>query len=592
MRFLTLLLLGLATPALAQLPGQTAGQISVRTPLTARGGSAGRTLADKLGDTLSVLDFGAKCDGATDDSAAITAAMASRRRIAVPSGMVLQRRQHRAGGDHRRVRGPGPDPDQRRQSARADRDANVGATGGLRARGNVVQAFDSDLSHVPLGIEVRITGAGTLGQPATGYQFTNEASPVYIVMYNESGWNQSTGTSVAGRTGFAEVNLNLTQNGAGDAFALFSNVTVSGPNKAGATSFLANPAASLFAGQIFAGHAGVYLQGLGDLNLNDNGFDVAAIGSTINLGRTVPSAALGTTWIGYRVQSSGGAAADAAFSAAGAFKVLLDAVDAPTAPVAAAVAGQRYYANASQPSSVPFPGTIVLGTEYMDYSAANGWELVTANGALSFGTASNRLSAGAGQTNTGIGSTALGGYSSVSGTYATALGGAHQATGNASTLMGQQAGDHGQTGATCHASGSFPGGAQGSAQSCEYTLRAVSAVTTGVRLTADGLAPSPSNCVAVQANTAFAVEVSVMARDTTQPGVWARFSVVGGVLERDAAGPNWSGPAPTLIGAGAGASAALAVAADAANGCLAATFSAPNTDTWHVVATVRTTEVQ
>ena len=52
---------------------------------------------------------------------------------------------------------------------------------------NVVQAFNGDMSHVPVAVEARITGANTLGQPTNSYVFTNEASPVYVTMYNESG---------------------------------------------------------------------------------------------------------------------------------------------------------------------------------------------------------------------------------------------------------------------------------------------------------------------------------------------------------------------------------------------------------------------
>ncbi len=555
---------------------------------------ATRTLAQLMADTVSVLDFGAKCDGQTDDSSAITAAMATSLRIAIPSGMTCYGASISQAGISSVFVGPGQiktsDGNLRgpivTQMSRPP--ARVGTP-------NIVQAFNGDLSHVPLAIEARITGAATLGQPTTSYVFTNEASPIYVSLYNESGWNQGTGGSApgVGRTGFGEVNLDLTQNGQGDASGLFESITLSGPNKTGATSFLANPAASMLSGAVVAEHAGVYLQGLGDIDLNDNGNDVAAIGSVINLGRTVGTGALGATWIGYRVQSNGSAASDAAFSAAGSYKMLLDAVDAPSAPVVAAVAGQRYYANASQPSPVPFPSSIKLGTEYMDYSTANGWEWVTANGSLSFGTVNNRLSAGTSETNTGIASTALGSGHAVSGTYATALGGYHIATAANATLVGLAAMDHGNIGATCHASGGI-GGIQGSAQSCEYTLRAATSSTTGVRLTADGnaVASGGANSVAVPSGSVFGTDITVVARDTAVAGAWAQWRVTGSTLSHDSSGTSYSGPAPSQTSAGAGSTATLALAADTANTCLSLTFQAPNSDAWHVVATVRSTEVQ
>ena len=70
-------------PVGAQLgPVPLAGQAG-----RANGATAVRPLAQKLSDQLSILDFGAVCDGKTNDSAAITAAGASGRRIVVPSGV-------------------------------------------------------------------------------------------------------------------------------------------------------------------------------------------------------------------------------------------------------------------------------------------------------------------------------------------------------------------------------------------------------------------------------------------------------------------------------------------------------------------------
>ena len=49
-------------------------------------GAIQRTLSAKLGDTVSVTDFGAVGDGVTDDTAAFTAAAASASEVIVPSG--------------------------------------------------------------------------------------------------------------------------------------------------------------------------------------------------------------------------------------------------------------------------------------------------------------------------------------------------------------------------------------------------------------------------------------------------------------------------------------------------------------------------
>ncbi len=604
-------MLGFNAPARAQLgplPGITTaivGKPNGLAPLDANGtagslmvqpngATAARRLAAKMSDSVSLLDFGAKCDGSSDDSVAILAAMASSKHVTIPSGGVCNGSSISQAG----ITGVFVGPGQIKTSDGNLRGPVVTQMGRPPARlgtPNVVQAFNGDLSHVPVAIEARITGATTLGQPSSSYVFTNEASPIYVSLYNESGWNQGTGPSGpgVGRTGFGTVNLNLTQNGQGDAAGLFESITVSGPNKPGATSFLANPAASMLTGAMFAEHAGVYLQGLGDIDLNDDGYDIAAIGSTVNLARTVGTGALDATWIGHRVQSNGTAAADAAFSAGGSFKMVLDAVDAPASAVLAAGAGQRYYGNATQPNNVPFPASVLLGADYMDYSAAKGWEWVTANGSLSFGTAQNRLSAGANESNTGIAATALGSGHTVSGSYATALGGNHVATGANSTLMGLAAMDHGSTGATCSASGGLAG-IQGSAQSCQYTLYAATASTAATRLTADGssVATGGANSVVVPGGSLFGTQITVVARDLAVPGAWAQWRVDNAALVNDVNGISYSGPAPSQTSAGVGSSASLIASADAGNTCLSLTFQAPNNDAWHVVATVRTSEVE
>lgn len=54
--------------------------------MAALSGAIARTVAAKLGDRISVTDFGALGDGAADDTAAFTAALASGREVVVPHG--------------------------------------------------------------------------------------------------------------------------------------------------------------------------------------------------------------------------------------------------------------------------------------------------------------------------------------------------------------------------------------------------------------------------------------------------------------------------------------------------------------------------
>ena len=67
---------------------QGAGGNASSTVVTASGGSVARSLAAVAADTLKVLNFGAVCDGVTDDTGAVQAAFAAA--AAVPNGAVLE----------------------------------------------------------------------------------------------------------------------------------------------------------------------------------------------------------------------------------------------------------------------------------------------------------------------------------------------------------------------------------------------------------------------------------------------------------------------------------------------------------------------
>jgi hypothetical protein len=213
--------------------------------------------------------------------------------------------------------------------------------------GSVVTAFEGDYSGSLFPVEHRITGAATLGQPTTGYLYTPETSPFYVNMFNSSGHNQEVASNV-GRTAATVHRVQMTQAGQGDMMAFNFSGSISS-SKAGATSFLANPAAVGIAGEIGAGVAGCYLNPM-EINCQGNSYDVAAVGGVFNFYRNNATGALGCGWDGIRIQSNGSSPIDTAYRVNGPAQVGLNTVEMTTGDAAIAVrAGQRIYLDSVNP---------------------------------------------------------------------------------------------------------------------------------------------------------------------------------------------------------------------------------------------------
>jgi hypothetical protein len=181
--------------------------------------------------------------------------------------------------------------------------------------------FTGDLSKVQLAAMNFITGATTLGQPTTGYQFTEEAYPFLGGLYNSSGFNNSNSTN-DGRTSANFSRIHIYQAGQGDCVAFNATAFLASTN-ANATNFLASPAVSILNGGVLAGVGGGYLNPV-EIDLDDGGFDVSGIAFVTNLKRTNSTGALGTWWCGFRAQSTGTQALDVVFSGSGPAKIGLD----------------------------------------------------------------------------------------------------------------------------------------------------------------------------------------------------------------------------------------------------------------------------
>lgn len=186
---------------------------------------------------------------------------------------------------------------------------------------SVTTAFNGDLSKLLFPVEHRVTGSATLGQPTTGYIYTEEAAALYLYSYNESGWNNSTSTNT-GRTGATPIRVKVYQAGQGDHFAFNASGFVTS-TRASSTKFLANPAIGIINGDLTSGVDGAYLNPL-EFVLADGGFDAAGIGAVLRLNRTNATGAKSAYWGGVSVQSEGSAAVDNVLRAVGKFAVGID----------------------------------------------------------------------------------------------------------------------------------------------------------------------------------------------------------------------------------------------------------------------------
>lgn len=212
-----------------------------------------------------------------------------------------------------------------------------------------------------------------------------------------------------------------------------------------------------------------------------------------------------------------------------------------------------------------------------------------ANGAISGG---NQNSVG------GLnGFVGAGNNNSATGTRSVVAGGnTNSATGSFSVIPGGgNATDRGHLGAECMGSTDFA--AQGDAQRCTYILHGTTSNTSAVTLTSDGNAAGAANCVDIPTLTAYALSIDVVAFDHTTVAnseSWQGWSMKMHRPTNGASTTLVTGTKPSPLTSGTVTGSDISASADTTNGCLALSFTPPtsNTDTWRVVATVRTVQVQ
>jgi len=335
------------------LMGNGASPATFKGFLQSGTGAVTRTWQSKTADLPSLKDFGAVCDGVTNDATAVSNATGAFSSVlltgAASSTGTKCKVSTAANALTGKLFGWNTQLVDGSSNQRGYFFSSVSANQAYTAtnENSVETAFNGNFTGGQFVVEHRITGAATLTQPTTGYVYSPWAYPHYTFLYNESGFNNGTADN-NGRTAAVAYRSKVYNAGQGDAVAFNASTFVTG-TRAGSTSFLANPAVTMFNGDGFAGADGVYINA-GELSLNDNGFDAAGIGWVINLNRTISTGAKGAYWAGFAAHSHGSASGNGAFIGLGKFTVGLDftplTTDASKAAIAL-VANDRIYWNAS-----------------------------------------------------------------------------------------------------------------------------------------------------------------------------------------------------------------------------------------------------
>jgi hypothetical protein len=331
------------------------------------------TAVKKFAESISLKDFGAIGNGVTNDTTAVTAAETNLP-VYAPLGTYLTTFANPLSLSGTQY-GFGRIKTADTNLSAPNFTIATAAPSSLGNEASILTAFNGDLTKSQNPTSQLISGVATLGQPTTGYKYTPELTPYYTYLRNTSGWNQATANNV-GRTAATVFRTRIEQAGQGDVMCYNGSVNVSGA-KAGATSFLANPAGALFAGDVATSQNGTYCNPA-EWNCSDNGYDVAAIGLVNNFTRTNNTGALNVVWMGYRAQSVGTVACDSFVSASGLWNNGLDLVTANFGTNQSAIslaASQRIYFNNT---ATPTGGSGVAwvtnnyGGEYVSYNASLG----------------------------------------------------------------------------------------------------------------------------------------------------------------------------------------------------------------------------
>ena len=350
--------------------------------VTATGGTASRSLANRAADFFTPFDVGAAGNGGTDDTTPLAATTSPKFLVRSAFAVAAAGASAAAGRYYSHNSGHLVTSEGKQSNNLSVITAAPTQTG---STGYIFTAMNADYSNIHLPMQTFVKGATTLGQPTVGYQVNPLVSSVYglYLIDSTTGWNQNTSTDV-GRTQAAQITLQVTHNGQGDGAVMNLSANTGGSVLSGLTDISVGKDAILINGGLGASVNDSGLVGIGDIDFNDNGYRTNAFGMSLVFNRTNVDQTHNPWWMGYRVSSIGSGAIDAAFQGYGPMQMGLDLTPATLkTPAGASVktaivlkAGQAIYGNGTNSSGSGFPNYTSAGTEYLDYEFATGWQMV------------------------------------------------------------------------------------------------------------------------------------------------------------------------------------------------------------------------
>ena len=184
----------------------------------------------------------------------------------------------------------------------------------------------------------QVIGINDSNDNITDIRTVTEVSAGYVTVGAALSNSYPIGTRVteSKRTMCPADRIDVFHRGGGDAYAWLARVEVSKAPIASQSHIFFTSTGGIIGGDLNAGANGVFLTG-SEIQHNDNGFDIGAVGSILNFNRSNATGARGAFWAGVLLKSEGTQPMNSGFAVGGKFNTGLDTVKADFGPTGIAV---------------------------------------------------------------------------------------------------------------------------------------------------------------------------------------------------------------------------------------------------------------